>query len=185
MEDKSASLRNFPIPYGISQIQNPGFYACEPHIPYHITDQHKDMFGKLATMERDSLEAVLSIFNGVKNFVLISDATMQITRTGICEGFKMGERACDMHDIVAEAMLAMEATQAKKLFLRTVGTFSPSSVIQMPEVLIWARTDKVDYAKEGMQGDKKGKQRKKKKKKKNLIVRGARRYVSMARKIGA
>lgn len=213
MKNKQAVNRNFPIPSGISQIKNLGFYACEPHIPYHFTDQHNNMFGKLTTMDHESLEVVLSIFSGVKNFVLVSDATMQINRTGICEGFKMGERACDMHDSVAQAMLAMEASHAKKLFQRTIATFSPSFVVQTPEVFIMARADKVDYEKECLQDDKKKKKRKKKemkkeekkeqkkeqkriqqgsqqeqqkmeqKKKTNLIMRGGRRLVAMVKKL--
>ena len=117
-----------------------------------------------------------------------------------------------MHDSVAQAMLAMEASHAKKLFQRTIATFSPSSVVQTPEVFIMARADKVDYEKECLQDDKKKKRKKKEmkkeekkeqkkeqkriqqgsqkeqqkmeqKKKTNLIMRGGRRLVAMVKKL--
>ncbi|PVH78761.1 hypothetical protein DL98DRAFT_634151 [Cadophora sp. DSE1049] len=173
---RNAILRKYPIPSAITQIQNLGFYASEPHLPDNDPDDNSNMFHKLATMDHGSLEVMLGIFTGTQNLVLISDALKKITRNGICEEFEMGKKACDRYDSIAQQILGSEARQAREMFLRAVRSIGPFSIHRTPKVLIMARRDKVHEEVEGLEGEKK-------KKKGNLLMRGGRRLTRMVKKL--
>ncbi|KAH7403798.1 hypothetical protein BKA64DRAFT_707272 [Cadophora sp. MPI-SDFR-AT-0126] len=157
-----------------SKNPKPGFLCLRASAVRSIPARN-NMFRKLATMDRGSLEVILGIFTATETLVLISDGLKKITRNGICEEFEMGKKACDRHDTIAQQFLGAEASRARNRFLRNARSFRPFGISRTPKVLIMARKDKVHEERENPEVEKKNER--------NLLLRGGRRLVRRVKKL--